>query len=125
MTDSTNDQIAEAIEGALTAESLKTRRWVTDELAKVAERIESRTRLMVASPDFLQWRVEENTKRLNDIDVWRHDVDREGASRKEVQALGDKFDNMQKAFLTAALSLACSAVLWAVGVLIATGKVWG
>lgn len=80
--------------------------------------------------DVLRWRVGKNEERITKLDDWRRDVDYERASNKEIITQTSKdvvtltaaFDSLRKTLIQFAFTIAISAIIFALGILAATGK---
>jgi hypothetical protein len=81
-------------------------------------------------PGLLAYKLRENTRRLGVVEDWRRDVDIDrntfrgkidGLS-EDVQTMGNEVKSLRRALLSFALSVAGSAIIFALTVLIATGR---
>lgn len=75
------------------------------------------------------YRIGRNEKRLDEVEKWRRDVDDDRQDLKYLQAevskLAKTVDGLRKTLLAFAFTIAGSAVVFALTVLIATGKIGG
>jgi uncharacterized coiled-coil DUF342 family protein len=82
-------------------------------------------------PDVLAYRVKQAGDEIKSLNVWRREVEAElvrnreqvGAMRADIQDLTDGFNSLRRTLLAFAFTIAGSAVVFALAILAATGKV--
>jgi len=82
-------------------------------------------------PGVLAYRVRKHGETLTKLEDWRREVDEERATTKQtigfmrddIKDLTSGFDSLRKTLLAFAFTIAGSAVVFALSILIATGKV--
>jgi predicted esterase len=83
------------------------------------------------SEDVTQYRIRENTRQLQELLRWRSEVDQSNAAQKvtienmaaAVEALAETVDGLRKVIIGFAFSIAGSAIVFALAILAATGKI--
>lgn len=78
----------------------------------------------------IPFRVRENTKKIETLEDWRREVDTERATQTEqistmsdaVVNMNDRVDGLAKILIGFAFSIAGSSVVFALSILVATGK---
>lgn len=83
------------------------------------------------SHDVLNWRVREQAEQLRTLIKWRGEVDQQNAAREvtienmaaAVAALANTVDGLRKVIIGFAFSIAGSAIVFALAILAATGKI--
>ena len=78
----------------------------------------------------LRWRVDKNEEKLIKLDEWRREVDIERASMREIVSqiskdvaeLSNAFNGLRKTLVMFAFTIAGSSIVFALGILAATGR---
>jgi hypothetical protein len=82
-----------------------------------------------ANPGLLPYRIGQLESFRRDVESWRLQVDKDRNDleylAREVAQLKESFDSLRKTLLAFAFTLAGSAVVFALSVMVATGKIGG